>query len=113
MSLSRNYVMPGATSVAKAELLVDDSGLVAGLIENLKKRGNSPRGGTRPIEIKGAGTAYLSGNPQSRYMTLSILIDRRFYIRISANRVDRPDVVVQQILKGWDFAALRKADGLK
>ena len=118
MQLSRTYRQTGGPGIVKATLIVDSSGLVATLIENLKKRGAGVHNGATPVSIRGAGTAYLVTMQKGRYATLSILVDRRYYIKVSTNRMDpsqatRPQDVVKTVLEGWNFAALRKAGGLR
>lgn len=113
MQLSRNYFPLSGTGVAHAKILVDDRGVMAALVENIRKREAGKIGGAVAVPIPGGGTAYLRHQQRYRNASIALLIGRRFYITVSANRMDRPDLIVQQILKSWDFAALRRAGGLK
>lgn len=111
MVLSQLFTTAGK-GVARVQMIADDRGIIAGMIENIQRLNKSGRRTSAPIAIEGGGTAYLHYKAGARTAFIGLLVERRFYITVRANRVADPDKIVTSLLAGFDYAALRKAGGL-
>lgn len=111
VSLRRSYAPNGRQAAAYAQLIADDQGIIATALKFENDQKLRARSRSTPVQIDGVGTAYLRFSPRYRNAVISMLIGGRFFLTVSANRIDSPDVV-KKIMKGWDFAALKKAGGI-
>jgi len=110
--LIRHYRQNGGKGIATAQMIADDSGVVASLVETLSNPETVKRMKGEWVEIKGAGKAILEYYPSRKWGTIRLLLHRRFYISITAQRVENKAFLVN-LLSSWDFAALKKASGAK
>jgi hypothetical protein len=110
--LIRHYRQSGGKGIATAQLIADDSGLVAALVKSLSNPATVKRMKGEWVEIANGGKAIVEFYPARNWGTIRLLVSRRFYITISARHVESKAFLVN-LLSTWDFAALKKASGAR
>jgi hypothetical protein len=110
--LIRHYRQTGGKGIATAQLIADDRGIVAALVESLNNPATVKRMKGEWVEIKGGGKAIVEYYPARNWGTIRLLVSRRFYITVTARHVESKAFLVT-LLSSWNFAALKKASGAK
>jgi hypothetical protein len=110
--LIRHYRQTGGKGIATAQLIADDRGIVAALVESLNNPATVKRMKGEWVEIPGGGKAIVEFYPARNWGTIRLLVSRRFYITITARHIEGKSFLVN-LLSAWDFAALKTASGAK
>jgi hypothetical protein len=110
MQLIRHYRQTEGKGIATAQLIADDSGLVAALVKSLSDPTTVKRMKGEWVEIKNGGKAIVEYYSSRNWGTIRLLVSRRFYVTITARHIESRSFLVN-LLSSWDFAALKKASG--
>jgi hypothetical protein len=109
--LIRHYRQTDGGGVATAQMIIDNRGVVAGLVDVLTNPATVKRMKGTWVSIAGIGKAITTYNASRKRGDIRLLVDRRFYISISASNIDS-QAFLTNLLSSWDFAELRKAGGV-
>lgn len=109
--LIRHYRQNAGGGVATAQMIIDDRGVVAGLIDVLSNPATVKRMKGTWVQIEGGGKAITTYNASRKRGNIRLLVARRFYISITASNIESRSFLTN-LLSSWDFARLRKTGGL-
>jgi len=109
--LIRHYRQNAGGGVATAQMIVDDRGIVAGLIDVLSNPATVKRMKGTWVPIEGGGKAIVTFNEARKRGNIRLLVARRFYITITARNIESR-AFLTSLLSAWDFAGLKKTGGM-
>ncbi|MDH3234924.1 MAG: hypothetical protein OEQ29_15495 [Alphaproteobacteria bacterium] len=109
--LIRHYRQNTGSGVATAQMIIDNRGVVAGLIDVLSNPATVKRMKGTWVPIAGGGKAIVTYNASRKRGDIRLLVARRFYITITARNIESR-AFLTNLLSSWDFAGLRKTGGV-
>ena len=109
--LIRHYRQNIGGGVVTAQMIIDNRGVVAGLIDVLSNPATVKRMKGTWVPIAGGGKAIVTYNASRKRGDIRLLVARRFYISITASNIES-QAFLTNLLSSWDFAGLRKTGGV-
>jgi len=109
--LIRHYRQNAGGGVATAQMIIDDRGIVAGLIDVLSNPATVKRMKGTWVQIEGGGKAITTYNASRKRGNIRLLVARRFYISITASNIESR-AFLTNLLSSWDFAGLKRTGGM-